>query len=174
MKKAGFRPNYGLYTMIVESHAKSGKLETAMSVFSDMEKAGFLPTPSTYSCLLEMHAAFGQVDSAMKLYNSMTNAGLRPGLNTYTSLLTVLASKKLVDVAAKILLEMKAVGFSVDVNASDVLMIYIKDGSVGLALTWLRFMGASGIRTDNFIIRQLFESCMKNGLYESAEPLLET
>ncbi|KAF8411295.1 hypothetical protein HHK36_003842 [Tetracentron sinense] len=174
MKKAGFRPNYGLYTMIVESHAKSGKLDVAMSVFSDMEKAGFLPTPSTYSCLLEMHAASGQVDSAMKLYNSMSNAGLRPGLSTYTTLLTVLANKKLVDVAAKILLEMKAVGFSVDVSASDVLMIYIKEGSVDLALRWLRFMAASGIKTNNFIIRQLFESCMKNSLYESAKPLLDT
>ncbi|KAK9269667.1 hypothetical protein L1049_001445 [Liquidambar formosana] len=174
MKKAGFRPNYGLYTMIVESHAKSGKLEIAMSVFSDMEKAGFLPTPSTYSCLLEMHAASGQVDFAMKLYNSMTNAGLRPGLSTYTALLSLLANKKLVDVAAKVLLEMKAMGFSVDVSASDVLMVYIKDGSVDLALRWLRFMGSSGVRTNNFIIRQLFESCMKNGLYESAKPLLET
>lgn len=174
MKKAGFRPNYGLYTMVVESHAKSGKLEVAMSIFSDMEKAGFLPTPSTYSCLLEMHAASGQVDAAMKLYNSMNNAGLRPGLSTCTALLTLLANKKLVDVAAKVLLEMKAMGYSVDVSASDVLMVYIKDGSVDLALRWLRFMGASGIRTNNFIIRQLFESCMKNGLYESAKPLLET
>ncbi|KAL2897489.1 hypothetical protein RDABS01_039272 [Bienertia sinuspersici] len=174
MKKAGFRPNYGLYTLVVESHAKSGKLELAMSVFSDMEKAGFLPTPSTYSCLLEMHAASGQVDPAMKLYNSMTNAGLRPTLSTYTSLLTLLASKKLVDVAAKILLEMKSMGYPADVSASDVLMVYIKDGSVDLALRWLRFMSSSGIRTNNFIIRQLFESCMKNGLYDSAEPLLET
>ncbi|KAL0363063.1 UNVERIFIED_CONTAM: Pentatricopeptide repeat-containing protein, mitochondrial [Sesamum calycinum] len=174
MKKAGFRPNYGLYTMIVEAHAKSGKLDIAMSIFSDMEKAGFLPTPSTYSSLLEMQAAAAQVDAAMKLYNSMTNAGLRPGLSTYTALLTLLAKKKLVDVAAKILLEMKAMGYSVEVNASDVLMVYIKDGSVDLALRWLRFMGSSGIRTNNFIIRQLFESCMKNGLYESAKPLLET
>ncbi|XP_057968733.1 pentatricopeptide repeat-containing protein At1g79490, mitochondrial [Malania oleifera] len=174
MKKAGFRPNFGLYTMIVESHAKSGKLEIAMSAFTEMEKAGFLPTPSTYSCLLEIHAASGQVDSAMKLYNSMNNAGLRPGLSTYTALLTLLANKKLVDVAAKVLLEMKAVGFSVDVTASDVLMVYIKNGSVELALRWLRFMGSSGIRTNNFIIRQLFESSMKNGLYESAKPLLET
>ncbi|KAL6567609.1 hypothetical protein OROGR_001277 [Orobanche gracilis] len=174
MKKAGFRPNYGLYTMIVEAHAKSGKLEIAMSIFSDMEKAGFLPTPSTYSSLLEMHSASGQVDAAMKLYNSMTNAGLRPGLSTYTALLTLLAKKKLVDVAAKILLEMKNMGYSVEVNASDVLMVYIKDGSVDLALRWLRFMGSSGVRTNNFIIRQLFESCMKNGLYESAKPLLET
>lgn len=174
MKKARFRPNYGLYTMMVESHAKSGKLETAMSLFSDMERAGFFPTPSTYSSLLEMHAASGQVDAAMKLYNSMTNAGLRPGLSTYTALLTLLAKKKLVDVAAKVLLEMKAMGYSVDVNASDVLMVYIKDGSVDLALRWLRFMGSSGIRTNNFIIRQLFESCMKSGLYESAKPLLET
>ncbi|THF96406.1 hypothetical protein TEA_015432 [Camellia sinensis var. sinensis] len=154
MRKAGLRPNYGLYTMIVESHAKSGKLEIAMSIFSNMVKAGFLPTPSTYSCLLEMHAASGQVDAAMKLYNSMTNA------ETY--------------VAAKILLEMKAMGYSVDVSASDVLMVYIKDGSVDLALRWLRFMGASSIRTNNFIIRPLFESCMKSGLYESAKPLLET
>lgn len=174
MKNAGFRPNFGLYTMIIESHAKSGKLETATSIFKDMEKAGFLPTPSTYSCLLEMHAASGQVDSAMKLYNSMINAGLRPGLSTYTALLTLLANKKLVDVAAKILLEMKSMGFSVDVSASDVLMVYIKDGSIELALKWLRFMGSSGIRTNNFIVRQLFESCMKSGLYESAKPLLET
>ncbi|CAG7903257.1 unnamed protein product [Brassica rapa] len=174
MKSSGFRPNFGLYTMIIESHAKSGKLEVAMSVFKDMEKAGFLPTPSTYSCLLEMHAGSGQVDSAMKIYNSMTNAGLRPGLSSYISLLTLLANKRLVDVAGKILLEMKAMGYSVDVCASDVLMIYIKDASVDLALKWLRFMGSSGIKTNNFIIRQLFESCMKNGLYDSARPLLET
>ncbi|OMO63720.1 hypothetical protein CCACVL1_22332 [Corchorus capsularis] len=174
MKSAGFRPNFGLYSMIIESHAKSGKLDTATSIFKDMEKAGFLPTPSTYSCLLEMHAASGQVDSAMKLYNSMINAGLRPGLSTYTAILTLLANKKLVDVAAKILLEMKSMGFSVDVSASDVLMVYIKDGSIDLALRWLRFMDSSGIRTNSFIVRQLFESCMKNGLYESAKPLLET
>lgn len=174
MKKAGFRPNFGLYTLVVESHAKSGKLDIALSIFTEMEKAGFLPTPSTYSSLLEMHAASGQVDAAMKLYNSMTNAGLKPGLSTYTSLLTLLANKKLLGVAAKVLLEMKTVGYSVDVTASDVLMVYIKDGSVDLALRWLRFMGSSGIRTNNFIIRQLFESCMKNGLYEQAKPLLET
>ncbi|XP_050376019.1 pentatricopeptide repeat-containing protein At1g79490, mitochondrial-like [Argentina anserina] len=174
MKKAGFRPNFGLYTMIVESHAKSGKLDIAMSTFTDMEKVGFLPTPSTYSCLLEMHAASGQVDPAMKLYNSMTNAGLRPGMSTYTGLLMLLAKKKNVDVAAKILLEMKSMGYSVDVSASDVLMVYIKDGSVDVALRWLRFMGSSGIRTNNFIIRQLFESCMKSSLFESAKPLLET
>ncbi|MED6134021.1 hypothetical protein PIB30_033646 [Stylosanthes scabra] len=174
MKKAGYRPNFGLYTLIIESHAKSGKLDIALSTFSDMEKAGFLPTPSTYTCLLEMHAASGQIDHAMRLYNSMTNAGLRPPLSTYTVLLTLLANKKLVDVAAKILLEMKAMGYSVDVTASDVLMVYIREGSVDLALRWLRFMGSSGIRTNNFIIRQLFESCMKNGLYESAKPLLET
>lgn len=174
MKKAGLRPNFGLYTMIIESHAKSGKLDIAMSAFHNMERAGFLPTPSTYSSLLEMHAASGQVDASMKLYNSMTNAGLKPGLSTYTALLTLLASKKLVDVAAKILLEMKALGFSADVSASDVLMVYIKDGSIDVALRWLQFMGSSGIRTNNFIIRQLFESCMKNGLYEAAKPLLET
>lgn len=122
MKKAGFRPNYGLYTMI------------AMSVSLDTEKAGFLPTPSTYSCLLEMHAASGQVDAAMKLYNSMTNAGLRTRLSTYTVLLTLLAKKKLVDVVAKVLLEMKAMGYYVDVRASDVLMVYIMDASVDQAM----------------------------------------
>ncbi|KAJ0980838.1 hypothetical protein J5N97_009093 [Dioscorea zingiberensis] len=173
MKTTGFRPNFGLYTLMVETQAKSGRLGAACSIFSDMEKAGFLPTPSTYACLIEMHSAAGHVDNAMKLYNSMTNAGLRPGLSTYTSLLSVLANKKLLDLAAKVLLEMKSMGFSVDVNASDVLMIYIKDGSTEMALRWLRFMGSAGIRTNNFIVRQLFESCMKAGLYDSARPLLE-
>ncbi|KAG0492554.1 hypothetical protein HPP92_005952 [Vanilla planifolia] len=174
MKAGGFRPNFALYTMMVEAQARSGRLDLAATVFTDMEKAGFLPTPSTYASLIEMHSAAGQVDPAMRLYNSMINTGLRPGLNTYTSLVTVLANKKLLDLAAKILLEMKSVGYAVDVNASDVLMIYIKEGSTDMALRWLRFMGSAGIRTNNFIIRQLFESCMKAGLYESASPLLET
>ncbi|XP_074576029.1 pentatricopeptide repeat-containing protein At1g79490, mitochondrial-like [Curcuma longa] len=174
MKGYGFRPNFGLYTMMVEAHARSGRLDAAISIFADMEKSGFLPTPSTYACLIEMHSAAGHVDHAMRLYNSMTNAGLRPGLSTFTSLLSILANKKLLDLAAKVLLEMKAVGFAVDVNASDVLMIYIKSGSTDLALKWLRFMGSAGIRTNNFIIRQLFESCMKARLYDSAQPLLDT
>ncbi|GLJ53301.1 hypothetical protein SUGI_1135940 [Cryptomeria japonica] len=174
MKQAGFRPNYALYTMIVEAYAKAGKLDIAMSIFSSMEKAGFLPMASTFSSLVEMHSARGQVDQAMKLYNSMTNAGLRPTLSTYTSLLTALANKKMLDMAAKILLDMKSVGFTADVNASDILMIYIKEGSVDLALRWMRFMSSAGIRTNNFVVRQLFDSCMRNGLYESAKPLLET
>ncbi|KAG6763884.1 hypothetical protein POTOM_031328 [Populus tomentosa] len=61
MKIADFNPNFGLYTLIIESRAKSGKLDIAMSIFRDMEKAGFLPTPSTCSSLLEMHSASGQL-----------------------------------------------------------------------------------------------------------------
>ena len=131
-------------------------------------------TPATYACLIEMHSAAGQVDSAMRAYGSMVNAGVRPGLGTFTSLLTLLAKKKMIDLAAKILLEMKASGYPVEVNASDMLMVYVKEGSAELALKWLRFMDSAGIRTNNFIIRQLFESCMKTGMYKSARPLLET
>jgi pentatricopeptide repeat protein len=173
MKMVGFRPNFSLYTMMVEANAKSGKLDAAASLFNEMEKAGFFPTPATYACLVEMHSAAGQVDSAMRAYGSMVNAGVRPSLGTFTSLLTLLAKERMIDQAAKILLEMKASGYPVEVNASDMLMVYIKEGSAELALKWLHFMGSAGIRTNNFIIRQLFESCMKTGMYESARPLLE-
>lgn len=174
MRQGGLRPSFGLYTMVVEANARSGRLDIAAKLFGDMEKAGFFPTPATYACLVEMHASAGQVDAAMRLYHSMANAGTRPGLSTFSSLLTMLANKRLLDLAAKVLLEMKASGFPIEVTASDLLMIYIKDGSTDLALRWLRFMGSAGIRTNNFIIRQLFESCMKTGLYDSARPLLET
>uniref|UniRef100_A0ACD5UVI8 Uncharacterized protein n=1 Tax=Avena sativa TaxID=4498 RepID=A0ACD5UVI8_AVESA len=174
MRRGGLRPSFGLYTMVVEANARSGRLDVAAKLFGDMEKSGFFPTPATYACLVEMHASAGQVDIAMRMYHSMANAGTRPGLSTFTSLLTMLANKRLLDLAAKVLLEMKASGFPIEVTASDLLMIYIKDGSTELALKWLRFMGSAGIRTNNFIIRQLFESCMKMGLYDSARPLLET
>ncbi|XP_037486894.1 pentatricopeptide repeat-containing protein At1g79490, mitochondrial-like [Triticum dicoccoides] len=174
MQRGGLRPSFGLYTMVVEANARSGRLDVAAKLFGDMEKSGFFPTPATYACLVEMHASAGNVDVAMRMYHSMANAGTRPGLSTFTALLTMLANKKLLDLAAKVLLEMKASGFPIEVTASDLLMIYIKDGSTELALRWLRFMGSAGIRTNNFIIRQLFESCMKMGLYDSARPLLET
>jgi pentatricopeptide repeat protein len=174
MRRGGLRPSFGLYTMVIEANARSGRLDVAAKLFGDMEKAGFFPTPATYACLVEMHASAGQVDAAMRLYHSMANAGTRPGLSTFSALLTMLANKRMLDLAAKVLLEMKASGFPIEVTASDLLMIYIKDGSTDLALRWLRFMGSAGIRTNNFIIRQLFESCMKTGLYDSARPLLET
>ncbi|KAL5214762.1 hypothetical protein ABZP36_003914 [Zizania latifolia] len=174
MRRGGLRPSFGLYTMVVEANARSGRLDVATRLFGDMEKSGFFPTPATYACLVEMHASAGQEDEAMRLYHSMANAGTRPGLTTFTALLMMLANKRLLDLAAKVLLEMKASGFLVEVTASDLLMIYIKDGSPELALRWLRFMGSAGIRTNNFIIRQLFESCMKTGLYASARPLIET
>ncbi|GJN26478.1 hypothetical protein PR202_gb14410 [Eleusine coracana subsp. coracana] len=174
MRRGGLRPSFGLYTMVVEANARSGRLDIAAKLFGDMEKAGFFPTPATYACLVEMHASAGQVDAAMRLYHSMANAGTRPGLSTFSALLTMLANKRLLDLAAKVLLEMKASGFPIEVTASDLLMIFIKDGSTELALRWLRFMSSAGIRTNSFIIRQLFESCMKTGLYDSARPLLET
>ncbi|BAF15763.1 Os04g0612800 [Oryza sativa Japonica Group] len=174
MRRGGLRPSFGLYTMVVEANARSGRLDVATQLFGDMEKSGFFPTPATYACLVEMHASAGQVDAAMRLYHSMANAGQRPGLSTFTALLMMLANKRMLDLAAKVLLEMKASGFPIEVTASDLLMIYIKEGSTELALRWLRFMGSAGIRTNNFIIRQLFESCMKTGLYDSARPLLET
>ena len=56
----------------------------------------------------------------------MSNAGFRLEMRIYTCLLILVANKKLLDLAAKILLEMKANGFPGDVNAGDVLMIYVK------------------------------------------------
>lgn len=173
MKTMGFRPNFALFTAMVEAHARSGRLDGAAALFAEMEKAGFLPTPATYASLIETHAAAGEVDAAMKLYTSMAGAGMRPGLNTYSALLSALSSKKLPDMAGKILLEMKAAGFPADVAASDVLMGFIRGGTTELALRWLHFMGSAGVRTNNFIVRQLFESCMRAGLYSAARPLLE-
>ncbi|MCE3051923.1 hypothetical protein HAX54_051194 [Datura stramonium] len=123
----------------------------------------------------------GRLDTSLKIYTEMQGFGLRPSATMFVSLIESFVKAGKLETALrsfwtfqKILLEMKAMGYSVDVNASDVLMVYIKDGSVDLALRWLRFMGSSAIRTNNFIIRQLFESCMKSGLYEQAKPLLET
>ncbi|PKU87300.1 Pentatricopeptide repeat-containing protein [Dendrobium catenatum] len=46
MKASGFRPNFGLYAMMIETQARCGRLDLAATLFADMEKAGFLPTPS--------------------------------------------------------------------------------------------------------------------------------
>jgi len=80
----------------------------------------------------------------------MSNAGFRLEMRIYTCLLILVANKKLLDLAAKILLEMKANGFPGDVNAGDVLMIYVQGGPIDLALKWLRFMESTWIRLNNF------------------------
>jgi len=115
MRGYSYNPPPTIFVSLIESYVKSRKVETALR-------------------LLEMHFVVGQIDTAMKLYNSMTNVGLRHGLSTYIVLLTLLVNKKFVDMVAKILLEMKAMGYYVHMTTSDVLMVYIKEGSIDLAL----------------------------------------
>ena len=173
MKALGFRPNFALYTSMVEANAKSGRLAESAALFSAMEKAGFLPPPPTFASLIECHVAAGETAAAMKIYNSMAAAGMKPGLSTFSALLSVLAAKKLPDAAGKILLDMKAAGFPAEIAAGDVLMAFVREGAADLGLQWLQFMGSAGVRANSFVLRQLFESCMRSGLYAAAKPLLE-
>ncbi|XP_078436778.1 pentatricopeptide repeat (PPR) superfamily protein [Wolffia australiana] len=173
MKGMGFRPNFALYTAMVEANSKSGRLAAAATLFTEMERAGFLPSPATFAALIETHAAAGDAAAALRLSNSMADAGMRPGASTYSALLAALAGKKMADAAGQVLLEMKTAGLPAEIAASDVLMAFVRGGAADLGLKWLQFMSAAGVRANSFLLRQLFESCLRAGLYASARPLLE-
>jgi pentatricopeptide repeat protein len=115
---------------------------------------------TTFCSLVKAHVAHGQVDQCLKLYKFMTDSGLISTLSACTSLRTALANQKMFDMAEKIVLDMKVVGFSVDVNASDVLMIYIKEGSIEMA----DIHEFCRDKRKQLHYHQLFELCMKSGI----------
>ncbi|KAG5240078.1 pentatricopeptide repeat-containing family protein [Salix suchowensis] len=86
--------NRSVFSLLVDSMGKAGRLETSMKVYMEMQVLGLKTSViimhvSLIELEIESHVKSGKLDI---LYNSMTNAGL----STYTALLTLSAHKKLV------------------------------------------------------------------------------
>ncbi|KAL0306086.1 UNVERIFIED_CONTAM: Pentatricopeptide repeat-containing protein, mitochondrial [Sesamum radiatum] len=134
MKEKSHRPTSGIFVSLVDTMGKAGRLDTAMKVYMEMQGFGLRASGAMFVSLIESFVKAGKLETALRLWDEMKKAGFETWSEHLYSSSDFTSKKKLVDVAAKILLEMKAMGYSVEVNASDVLMVYIKDGSVDLAL----------------------------------------
>uniref|UniRef100_A0A0E0EW93 PROP1-like PPR domain-containing protein n=1 Tax=Oryza meridionalis TaxID=40149 RepID=A0A0E0EW93_9ORYZ len=73
LKEAGLKPDCKLYTTLISTCAKCGKVDAMFEVFHEMVSAGIEPNVNTYSALIDGCAKAGQVAKAFGAYGIMSS-----------------------------------------------------------------------------------------------------
>jgi pentatricopeptide repeat protein len=102
------------YELMIPALAKSGRLDSALKLFSDMKlKANNRSKPcfGIYSSLVDSMGKAGRLDAATGLYREMQTLGHKPTNATNASIIEALVKAGKLDAGMDLWKEMKLVGF---------------------------------------------------------------
>ncbi|URE22484.1 PPR repeat [Musa troglodytarum] len=108
IKEAALKPDCKLYTTLISTCAKSGKVDAMFEVFHEMVNAGIEPNANTYGALIDGCARAGQVAKAFGAYGIMRSKKVQPDRVVFNALITACGEVGAVDRAFDVLAEMKA------------------------------------------------------------------
>ncbi|KAL0334654.1 UNVERIFIED_CONTAM: Pentatricopeptide repeat-containing protein MRL1, chloroplastic [Sesamum radiatum] len=122
VQEAGLRADCKLYTTLISTCAKSGKVDTMLrahpsylrapimpgQVFHDMVNAGVEPNVHTYGALIDGCAKAGQVAKAFGAYGILRSKNVKPDRVVFNALITACGQSGAVDRAFDVLAEMRA------------------------------------------------------------------
>ncbi|KAK3254127.1 hypothetical protein CYMTET_36650 [Cymbomonas tetramitiformis] len=88
LEGAGLRPNALVYNSLLKACAKSGRLETALEVFQQLQHApGVEPNEISYNTLIDTCAERKDPSMALQVFEKMQQAGIKSDAATYGSLI---------------------------------------------------------------------------------------
>ncbi|XWS55041.1 hypothetical protein CRYUN_Cryun10bG0140900 [Craigia yunnanensis] len=108
VREAGFKADCKLYTTLISTCAKSGKVDTMFEVFHEMVNSGVEPHVNTYGALIDGCARAGQVAKAFGAYGIMRSKNVKPDRVVFNALITACGQSGAVDHAFDVLAEMMA------------------------------------------------------------------
>ncbi|KAG7975836.1 hypothetical protein I3843_06G120200 [Carya illinoinensis] len=108
VQEAGLKVDCKLYTTLISTCAKSGKVDLMFEVFHEMVNAGVEPNVHTYGALIDGCARAGQVAKAFGAYGIMRSKNVKPDRVVFNALITACGQSGAVDRAFDVLAEMGA------------------------------------------------------------------
>ncbi|KAK4491435.1 hypothetical protein RD792_002184 [Penstemon davidsonii] len=108
VQEAGLNADCKLYTTLVSTCAKSGKVDIMFKVFHEMVSAGVEPNVHTYGALIDGCAKAGQVAKAFGAYGILRSKGVKPDRVVFNALITACGQSGAVHRAFDVLAEMRA------------------------------------------------------------------
>ncbi|GAB2225075.1 hypothetical protein Droror1_Dr00005860 [Drosera rotundifolia] len=106
VRDAGYRVDCKLYTTLISTFAKSGKVDQMFEVFNEMVNSGVVPNLHTYGALIDGCAKSGQVAKAFGAYGILKSKNLKPDRVVFNALITACGQSGAVDRAFDVLAEM--------------------------------------------------------------------
>ncbi|GFZ00402.1 pentatricopeptide repeat (PPR) superfamily protein [Actinidia rufa] len=106
VQEAGLKADCKLYTTLISTCAKSGKVDAMFKVFHEMVNAEVEPNVHTYGALIDGCAKAGQVAKAFGAYGIMRSKKVKPDRVVFNALITACGQSGAVDRAFDVLAEM--------------------------------------------------------------------
>ena len=114
MKEINFCPSRSVFSSLVDSMGKVGRLETSISmkVCMEMQGLGLKPSVIMRVSLIESFTKAGKLDTARGLWDEMKIADFKPNFGLYTLILIESRAKSgKLDIAMSIFRDMERAGF---------------------------------------------------------------
>ncbi|KAJ2851704.1 hypothetical protein IWW36_000849 [Coemansia brasiliensis] len=166
MREAGVKPDQTTYANLTIVHAKSGDLETAVSMFRKLEEEKLEPTVYSYGALIRAYMEFNRVDDAFGVYEMMKKREVWPNLPVYNSLivscLKVGDFKRAWGVFEHLrytIAQPDEVSFSIMIHAC------AKQGKVEMAMNLFEEMVSSNLVLSDVTFNSLIHACSKRTDY---------
>ncbi|XP_074341451.1 uncharacterized protein LOC141678919 isoform X2 [Apium graveolens] len=130
MLEKGFEPNVAIFTDLINSFSKRGRMQKAFEVFKVMESVKCEPTTHTYNCLLKGLCYVGRIEEAYKmLMNIKKSSCIKPDIYTYTAVMNGFCKVGRSDEALELLDEAVEMGLVPNVVTYNTLLNgYFKEG----------------------------------------------
>ncbi|XP_073278847.1 pentatricopeptide repeat-containing protein MRL1, chloroplastic isoform X1 [Primulina huaijiensis] len=107
VQEAGLKADCKLYTTLISTYAKCGKVDTMFKVFHEMVNAGVEPNVHTYGALIDGCAKAGQIAKAFGAYGILRSKNVKPDRVIFNALITACGQSGAVDRAFDVLSEMR-------------------------------------------------------------------
>ncbi|KAL8151364.1 hypothetical protein V2J09_021172 [Rumex salicifolius] len=114
VQKAGFKADCKLYTTMVSTYGKSGKVDAMFKVFHDMVNDGVEPNLHTFGALIDGCGRSGQIAKAFGAYGILRSKKVIPDRVIFNALITACSQSGAVDRAFDVLQEMRAEPHPID------------------------------------------------------------
>ena len=112
----GVAPRASVFGAAIDTHAKVGQYESAISLLNDMEdKYGVEPTVKCFSAAISACEKAAKWEEAVKLLRAMAERGVEPNVISYNSVISACGKAAKCGEALKFLDEMEEIGISPNV-----------------------------------------------------------
>ncbi|KAJ4832589.1 hypothetical protein Tsubulata_023319 [Turnera subulata] len=167
-------PNNVAYNIAIAGLCKSGKVDSARRLFSDLLLRGFSPDNFTYCTLIHGFSASGNVNEAFNIRDEMVKRNLVPSIITYNALINGLCKSGNLQRAQNLFNKLRMKGLTPNVVTYNILIDgFCRCGNTSEALELKDKMLNEGIPPSIVTYTSLINGFCKQGEVEGSTKLLD-
>ncbi|GMH26905.1 hypothetical protein Nepgr_028748 [Nepenthes gracilis] len=163
-EKLAVEPDVVSYNTVIKAFSEMGSLDSAISMFDEMEKNGLRPDLITFNTLLDALNGNDRFSDGEKIWTKMRSYNVSPDIRSYNSRMAGLILDDKVNEAVALIEEMKIKGFTPDVfSFNHLIKGFCNDGDLEEAKRWYDQLGKTKTKPNKVTFATLVPLACEEG-----------